>query len=123
MRLPIRVLIADDSAIMRKAVREVLACEPEIEIVGEAFNVEQMIAMRSEFSPDIVIMDLRMAEESKTFPEGPNNSPSRLLAISAADAGEGQTKAKGMGASAFLDKMNLYTTLIPKIFELSEARG
>jgi two-component system response regulator DevR len=121
MRLPIRVLIADDSAIMRKAVREVLACEPEIEIVGEAFNVEQMIALRSELSPDIVIMDLRMAEES--FPEEPNSSRSRLLAISAADAEEGQTKAKGMGASAFLDKMNLYTTLIPKIFELCEARG
>jgi chemotaxis response regulator CheB len=107
---------------MRQAVRRVLSEEPGIEIVGEACNVGQMIEMRNQFAPDIVIMDLYMAEESKMSADE-LSSESRLLAISASDAEEGNQKAKEIGASAFLDKLWLHTTLIPKIFELCKADG
>jgi DNA-binding NarL/FixJ family response regulator len=119
----IRVLIADDSPVMRKAVRGVLTGESGIEIVGEACNVGEMIEMRKQLVPDIVIMDLHMAEESKISASELRSSESRLLAISASDAEEGNQKAKEMGASAFLDKLWLHTTLIPKIFELCKANS
>jgi chemotaxis response regulator CheB len=108
---------------MRKAVRRLLTGESEIEIVGEAVDVGQMIEMRKQFKPDIVIMDLRMVEESQRYPDKLSWNESRLLAISASDALEDQFKAKDMGAAAFLNKMELFTTLIPKIFELSDANG
>jgi chemotaxis response regulator CheB len=119
----VRVLIADDSALMRAAVRRVLSGEPGIEIVGEACNVAEMIEMRNQFAPDIVIMDLCMADESRIPATELSSGDSRLLAISAVDAAEGSQKAKELGASAFLDKLWLRTTLIPKIFELCEANG
>jgi AmiR/NasT family two-component response regulator len=72
--------------------------------------------------PDIVIMDLHMAEESEMSAHE-LSSESRLLAISASDAEEGSQKAKEFGASAFLDKLWLHTTLIPKIFELCQTNG
>jgi DNA-binding NarL/FixJ family response regulator len=121
--MTVRVLIADNSPIMREAVRRVLSEERGIEIVGEACNVHQMIEMREKFVPDIVIMDLYMAEESKMSADELSGSESHLLAISASDAEEGSQKAKEMGASAFLDKLWLHTTLIPKIFELTQANG
>jgi chemotaxis response regulator CheB len=117
----VRVLIADDSALMRGAVRRVLTGEPGIEIVGEACNVGEMIEMRERFAPDIVIMDLYMAEESRMPASELSSSESRLLAISASDPEEGGQKAREIGASAFLDKLCLHTTLIPKIFELCKA--
>jgi DNA-binding NarL/FixJ family response regulator len=81
-----------------------------------------MIEMREKFAPDIVIMDLYMAEESK-ISANELSGKSRLLAISASDPEEGSQKASDMGASAFLDKLCLHTTLIPKIFELCKANG
>jgi DNA-binding NarL/FixJ family response regulator len=119
----VRVLIADDSPIMRAAVRQVLSGEPGIEIVGEACNVAEMIEIRERSVPDIVIMDLYMAEESRVPATELSSGESRLLAISALDAEEGSQKAKEMGASAFLDELWLHTTLIPKIFELCKANG
>jgi chemotaxis response regulator CheB len=121
--MPVRVLIADDSPVMRKAVRNVLCGQSGIEIVGEACSVREMIEMREELVPDIVIMDLYMAEESKLSADELSSSESHLVAISASNAEEGDGKAKEIGASAFLDKLWLHTTLIPKIFELCKANG
>jgi chemotaxis response regulator CheB len=54
--MPIRVLIADDSPVMRKAVRQLLMIEPEIEIVGEACSFRQMLEMKCQLTPDIVVV-------------------------------------------------------------------
>ena len=56
----IRVLIADDHAIVRKGIRALLATEPEIEVVGEAEDGEQAIAHTQQLAPDVVLMDLVM---------------------------------------------------------------
>jgi DNA-binding NarL/FixJ family response regulator len=119
--LPIRVLIADDSEVMRRAVFRLLASEQGIEVVGIATNVSEMIHLRKLHKPDIVIMDLRMAEQVPL--EEPASQESCLLAMSASDAIENQARARDLGAAAFLDKMELFATLIPKIFELSEAKS
>jgi NarL family two-component system response regulator LiaR len=56
----IRVLIADDHAIVRKGIRALLATEPEIEVVGEAHDGQEAIAKAQTAQPDVILMDLIM---------------------------------------------------------------
>ncbi len=62
MSKKIRVLIADDHAIVRYGVRQLLEAEPDIEIVGEAMDGNQTIALASELQPDVVLMDIGMPD-------------------------------------------------------------
>lgn len=56
----IRVLVADDHAIVRKGVCSLLATEPSIEVVGEAQNGQEAVAKTQKAKPDVVLMDLVM---------------------------------------------------------------
>ncbi len=56
----IRVLIADDHAIVREGARHLLSQEPDIEVVGEAANGAQALELARKFVPDIVLMDISM---------------------------------------------------------------
>jgi len=56
----IRVLLADDQELLRLGFRMILAREPDIEVVGEAGNGEEAIALASSSNPDVVLMDVRM---------------------------------------------------------------
>src|SRR5689334_22677439 len=60
--MPIRILIADDHAVVRQGLRMFLRLESELEIVGEAVNGKQALSMAHELNPDIVLMDLLMPE-------------------------------------------------------------
>ena len=57
---PIRVLIADDHAIVRKGIRALLATEKGIEVVGEAEDGGEALAQARQLRPDVVLMDLVM---------------------------------------------------------------
>jgi NarL family two-component system response regulator LiaR len=59
---PIRILITDDQAIVRKGIRALLLTEPDIEIVGEAENGLQAINQVETLQPDVILMDLMMPE-------------------------------------------------------------
>ncbi len=59
---PIRVLIADDHAIVRKGLIALLATEPGIEVVGEAQDGRQAITQAESLQPDVILMDLVMPE-------------------------------------------------------------
>src|SRR3954468_23667249 len=56
----IRVLLVDDQALVRQGFRMILDAEPDIEVVGEAADGEQAVAFAARFSPDVVLMDVRM---------------------------------------------------------------
>ena len=58
--MPIRVLIADDHAVVRQGLRMFLATDPELEIVGEARDGAEALHMALELHPDVVLMDLLM---------------------------------------------------------------
>ncbi|HYD85281.1 MAG TPA: chemotaxis-specific protein-glutamate methyltransferase CheB, partial [Opitutus sp.] len=60
MEAPIRILIVDDSAFVRKVVREILASSPGIEVVGTARDGEEALEMTASLEPHLVICDLRM---------------------------------------------------------------
>lgn len=56
----IRVLIADDHAIVRSGVRLLLQAEPDIEVIGEALNGEEAVKLAETLRPDTILMDIAM---------------------------------------------------------------
>ena len=58
----IRVLVVDDSAYMRKVIREMLERSPSIKVVGTAFNGKDALEKTAELQPDVVTVDLYMPE-------------------------------------------------------------
>nr|WP_273651879.1 response regulator transcription factor [Cellulomonas fimi] len=58
--MTIRVLLADDHPVVRSGLAGMLAVEPDLEVVGEAGDGEQAVALAEVLRPDIVLMDLRM---------------------------------------------------------------
>jgi len=57
---PIRVLVADDSAFMRTALTRMIASDPDLCVVGTAFDGEDAVAKASALDPDVVTLDIQM---------------------------------------------------------------
>jgi len=57
---PIRLLVVDDHPLLREGIAAVLEAHTEIELVGEADNGEQAVALFAELRPDVTLMDLQM---------------------------------------------------------------
>jgi DNA-binding NarL/FixJ family response regulator len=57
---PIRVVLADDHAVVRKGIREFLEEEGDIQIVAEAADGEQAVALVGEHQPDVAVLDIQM---------------------------------------------------------------
>jgi two-component system chemotaxis response regulator CheB len=58
----IRVLIVDDSVVIRSLLRQVLSCEPDIEVAGVAANGKIALQMLDQVSPEVVTLDIEMPE-------------------------------------------------------------
>jgi DNA-binding NarL/FixJ family response regulator len=56
----IRILIADDHAVVREGTRRILEQEPDMEVVGEAGDGEETVAMATSLKPDVAIVDISM---------------------------------------------------------------
>ena len=60
--MAIRVLLADDHALLRELLRRLLDAEPGIEVVGEAADGRELLRRTQELSPDVVVVDIAMPE-------------------------------------------------------------
>src|SRR5438105_10074850 len=58
----IRILLADDHAVVRQGFKMILSAQPDMEIVGEAGNGREAVEQAEELRPDIVVMDVAMPE-------------------------------------------------------------
>jgi DNA-binding NarL/FixJ family response regulator len=57
---PIRIVIAEDHAVVRQALRVMLEMEPDVTVVGEAVDGEEAAKLTEEHNPDLVVLDVRM---------------------------------------------------------------
>ncbi len=61
-KAPIRLLIADDHALVRSGLRSMVEKEPDVEVVGEAHNGREAVELCRSLAPNLVLMDVRMPE-------------------------------------------------------------
>jgi DNA-binding NarL/FixJ family response regulator len=117
----VRVLLADDAAIIRNAVSRLLESEPSIKLVGVAETFSQTIQMASSLKPDVVLLDLHMPDESLIPPTQVRSelgrSGARVLgmSLSGEDDEETRTLAETFGVTTLLDKAEFGRALIPAI--------
>jgi len=103
----IRVVLADDQALVRAGFRMILRAEPGIEVVGEAANGHEAVAAVGVHRPDVVLMDVRMPELDgiQATAQVVESCPhSRVLVLTTFDFDEVVFGALRAGASGFLLK-------------------
>jgi DNA-binding NarL/FixJ family response regulator len=105
----IRVLLADDQALLRAGLRMLLEAAADIEVVGEAPNGGVAVALARQHHPDVVLMDLRMpdvdgATATSLIAGDPALSGVRVVVLTTFDDDESVFAALRAGASGFLVK-------------------
>jgi DNA-binding NarL/FixJ family response regulator len=104
---PIRVLIADDQALMRTGFRMILDAQDDIEVVGEAIDGADAIRRFEALWPDVVVMDVRMPTMDgieATRRLAALERPARVLILTTFDLDDYVYEALRAGASGFLLK-------------------
>ncbi|MEV1116288.1 response regulator transcription factor [Actinosynnema sp. NPDC049800] len=122
----IRVLVADDQAAVREALRMVLDGEPDIEVVGEAAGGAEAVHVALTRRPDVVVMDLRMPHGdgiSAISRLGAVEPGPKILALTTFDLDEYLFGALAAGAGGFLLKDSDPALLLAAVRGLHEGRG
>jgi DNA-binding NarL/FixJ family response regulator len=104
---PTKVLIVDDDPLVRSALALMLGGSADVDVVGEAADGREGLAMAESLSPDVVLMDIRMPRMSgldatKALHERPN--PPHVIVLTTFDADELVVGALAAGADGFLVK-------------------
>jgi DNA-binding NarL/FixJ family response regulator len=107
--MSVRVLIADDQALVRAGFKMILEAEPEIEVIGEAEDGVEAVEMIQRLKPDVALMDIRMPrknglEATREIVNGGGDTQTRVLMLTTFDLNEYVYEALRAGASGFLLK-------------------
>ncbi|MFJ8884408.1 response regulator [Streptomyces sp. NPDC102402] len=106
---PIKVLLADDQALLRSAFRVLVDSEPDMEVVGEAADGEQAVAMARSTRADVVLMDIRMPgtdglAATRMISADPDLAGVRIVMLTTFEVDEYVVQSLRAGASGFLGK-------------------
>jgi DNA-binding NarL/FixJ family response regulator len=109
MNNPIRVLLAEDQPIVRAGFRALLDAEADLQVVGEAANGSEAVALARELRPDLVLMDIRMPEldglgATRQITADQTLGTTRVLVLTTFELDEYVFGALRAGASGFLLK-------------------
>ncbi len=117
-RIKLRLLLADDHAVVREALGLLLAQEPDIQIVGEAADGQEAVEMASQLQPDIILMDISMPRLNgieatrairRDYPD------IRIIGLSMFEEPERSQALREAGAVAFVTKSGISSDLIAAI--------
>jgi DNA-binding NarL/FixJ family response regulator len=116
----IRVLLAEDQAIVRAGFRALLDAEPDLEVAGEAADGQEAVDLTRQLNPDLVVMDIRMPqldglEATEQITSDPALSSTRILVLTTFELDEYVFGALRAGASGFLLKGGEPTDLLSAI--------
>ena len=116
----IRVLVADDQALVRGGFRVLVDSAPDLVAVGEASNGEEAVSLARETAPDVVLMDIRMPlmdgiEATRAIVSDPKTAETRIIILTTFDLDEYVYEALRAGASGFLLKDTDPDTLLDAI--------
>ncbi|NML50940.1 response regulator transcription factor [Streptomyces sp. R302] len=104
---PVRLLLVDDQPLIRAGLRLLAAETPDLDVVGEAADGAEAVALAERTRPDVVLMDVRMPgmdgiEATRLITEGPSGA--RVLVLTTFDDDENVYGALRAGACGFLVK-------------------
>ncbi|WIB27894.1 response regulator transcription factor [Curtobacterium sp. MCSS17_015] len=104
-----RVLVVDDQAVFRLGLVAILGSQPDLEVVGEAGDGAEAVALGVRLEPDVVLMDVRMPvldgiEATRRMTAAPGSRPVRVLMLTTFDIDDYVFDALRAGASGFLLK-------------------
>ena len=103
----VRVLVADDHPVVRSGIRGMLASDPAFEVVGEAANGREAVALTLRERPDVVLMDLRMPDldgASATAEIRAKRPETQVLVLTTYDTDSDIVRAIDAGAIGYLLK-------------------
>lgn len=106
---PIRVLLADDQALLRSAFRVLVDSEPDMQVVGEAADGAQAVALARSTRADVVLMDIRMPgtdglTATRMISADPDLAGVRIVMLTTFEVDEYVVRSLRAGASGFLGK-------------------
>ena len=118
-QMTVKVLIVDDSDIMRKAIKVFLKNQPEVRLVGEASDLPEAIRKTAELHPDVIVLDLHLTEKNGAIELTALLGAARVLAITFGTDEVSTVLAEHIGAETLIDKMDLTAELVPAILQLA----
>jgi two-component system, NarL family, nitrate/nitrite response regulator NarL len=116
--LMIRILLVDDQAVVRRALRGRFHLELDLEVVGEASTASEALSLARALSPDVVLMDIEMPEMDgievtaalrRVVPQ------SAVVILSIYDDTQTRRRAQAAGAVAFVEKRGATDSLLSAI--------
>jgi DNA-binding NarL/FixJ family response regulator len=123
---PVRIVLADDHTIMRNGLRLLLERQPHLQVVGEAADGRQAVALSETSNPDVVIMDIGMPNLNgiEATRQIVNHSPRTAVAILSMHSDESYViRALKAGARAYLLKDSAEADLLAAVRALTEGKS
>jgi DNA-binding NarL/FixJ family response regulator len=126
MREKIRILLADDHAVVRQGFKMILAAQPDMEIVGEAGNGREALDLAGQLQPDVIVMDVAMPELNgiEATRRVADLSPrSRVLALSMHKDSVYVREILRAGARGYLLKDSISSDLLAAVRAIARGEG
>jgi two-component system, NarL family, response regulator NreC len=115
-----RVLIADDSSVVRHGIRQLLSSAPELQVCGEAIDGQDAIRKAVALTPDLILLDISMPGQSGLDAARAilQQLPVSIIIMSQHDPAHLVPRALAAGARTCIDKSRLAYDLLPAIASL-----